>query len=109
MSGYASTADLASIRAEFDAGLPDICTVFSTAVTPTDNGTTRTRTARAGESGVSCRFASLQGRELLRAQQIAAEADMTVTLSANSMVESSDEIEVTHQETGRVLQLRCRQ
>lgn len=106
MSGYASTADLASIRAEMDAGLPDTCTVYATAQTNTANGPSTTRSARSGESSIPCRFASLQGRELQRAQQIAAEADMTVTLSANTVVESSDEIEVTHQETGRVMQLQ---
>jgi hypothetical protein len=106
MTSWLAAEDLAYVRSEMDYGLPDTCTIYSVAQTSTANGSSTTRTARAGEIGIPCRFASLQGRELQRAQQIASEADMTVTLSANTVVETSDEIDVTHAETGRVIQLQ---
>jgi hypothetical protein len=99
-----TATDLANIRGTFDGWLPDTCVITEVTLVEDSNGTTETRSTRA--SGVACRFAALAGRELERAQQVAAEADSVVTFEANRTVEGTDELMVTKTETGEVFDLQ---
>jgi hypothetical protein len=103
MSGYASTADLASIRAEMDGGLPDSAVIKTVTRVNTANGYTETQTVRT--SDVPCRYATLTGRELIRAQQLAEDAESTVTFGANTDVRGTDVVVVTNLETAESFEL----
>jgi hypothetical protein len=96
--------DLANIRSTFDSWLPDTCVITEVTLAEDSNGTTETRSTRA--SDVPCRFATLAGRELERAQQVAAEADTMATFQANRVVAGTDELTVTRSETGEVFELQ---
>jgi hypothetical protein len=97
--GLFTPQDLANIRGAFDTWLPDTGVIYQISKANTSNGVTKSRSARGAAK--QCRFAELSGRELERAKQLAAEADCVLTFEANTTVEGTDEIDVTHAESGR--------
>lgn len=94
-----------SIRALQLRTMPDTCVIYPTQQTPDGEGGF-TITRGSIRDTVPCSFKTLAGRELERAQQVAAEADTSVKMPALTTVQSTDEFEVTRAEDGRVFNLQ---
>jgi hypothetical protein len=88
------------VRADAADRLPDMCLIYGVTEESGLQGTIRTYTQR----GVAepCRLASLAGREIERAQQLSAEADVVLTFEALTDVRGSDRVVVTNGETGAI-------
>lgn len=94
--------DVEERRARLEEFMPDTAALYRPGVQTRDGegGYTAPMTLVATEP---CRWAMLTGRELVRAQAIAAEADSAVTLPALTGTKHSDQIVVTVSETGDIL------
>lgn len=96
-------AALSYKRERANEGLPDTCVIYS--VSHVSGGYGKEPTY-ALENTESCRFATLSGRELERAGQVAADADTAITLPANTPVQSKYRVVVTRAEDGAIFDLQ---
>jgi hypothetical protein len=77
----------------------DVATIYTQSETDDgEHGSTTSETARA--TGVPCSYGTLSGRELVRAQQLAAEATSVVRFAPDVVLYLSDRIVVTIAMTG---------
>jgi hypothetical protein len=93
MSVFLSTTELADLRTDFAATLPDTCTVEYVTRTPNGNGTwSDTWTARG--TAIACRMIALTGRDFpqLTAAQVKEGRYWTFEFAAAQTVAVSDRI-----------------
>lgn len=99
-----TTAEDADLEAEMLDELTDSCVVNEVTSSKNSNGVTRTKSPRG--AAVDCAYGILSGRELERAQKIAPEATVGVTLPKATVVEASDVLDITDNLTDEVLSVQ---
>ncbi len=96
-----TTAEDLDLEAEMLDELTDSCVISEIVTVQTSDGETRVKSPRG--PAVACAYGILSGKELDRAQQVAPEATVALTLPKSTVVTAADVIDITDALTAEVI------